>query len=156
MVVSLLIILIRVPFLPARRPHWQASRYWLARSLRSAASCWAWACERAASRPGGLRCASGGHGLSSCCPTGFGSFSASMAALRPSARAMAILIDGFDPCLVLRRFAAKSACRRLQVPQCGHRRFPFLVNPGHPSKLRLVDVRLLLRSIRLFPNALRR
>src|SRR5580704_13960788 len=78
MVVSLLIILIRVPFLPARRPHWQASRHWLARSLRSAASCWAWACERAASRPGGLRCASGGYGLSSCCPTGFVSFSASM------------------------------------------------------------------------------
>jgi nudix-type nucleoside diphosphatase (YffH/AdpP family) len=62
---------------------------WLARNLRSAASCWAWACERAASRPGGLRCASGGYGLSFCCPTGFVSFSASMTALRPSARAMA-------------------------------------------------------------------
>ena len=67
-----------------------------------------------------------------------------------------ILINGFGPCLVLRRFAAKSACRRLQVPQCGHRRFPFLVNPGHSSKPRLVDVRPLLRSIRLFPDALRR
>ena len=67
-----------------------------------------------------------------------------------------ILINGFGRCLVLRRFAAKSACRRLQVPQCGHRRFPFLVNPGHSSKPRLVDVRPLLRSIRLFPNALRR
>ena len=32
-----------------------------------------------------------------------------------------ILINGFGRCLVLRRFAAKSACRRLQVPQCGDR-----------------------------------
>jgi hypothetical protein len=53
-----------------------------------------------------------------------------------------ILINGFGRCLVLRRFAAKSACRRLQVPQCGHRRFPFLVNPGHSvSPVWLTSVR---------------
>jgi DNA helicase-2/ATP-dependent DNA helicase PcrA len=45
--------------------------------------------DSAAVMTGGLRCASGGYGLSSCCPTGFVLFSASMAALRPSARAMA-------------------------------------------------------------------
>jgi hypothetical protein len=44
----------------------------------------------------------------------------------------------------------------VNLDPCGHRRFPFLFNPGHSSKPRLVDVRPLLRSIRLFPNALRR